>query len=379
MFRGILISILLGLSLTVFSQNQSFTSEESKSIEKQRTGANVWIEKDLVKNEIEFRSAVITKMPVLSTDYGIALKFRCYVTKVENSICLKSIEFKQKVSKTGMIVKYDKVVLIVGDNKDFKNGETIKYEFNVQSDQEGVAYINDIRIYDAFKFAIDNYKSVEIHFYNSVKDIDVSHKISTSKAKAKFGGLIDTYSNLKSSYGECNSGDAQYGNNELGKSNIKGEFILTKDEFYERTFYKHTSVESMKQITYESSPSVCFYAYFSVPFNSSKSEGLRLSVMYHGEDWIFFDRMIILVDGEPIEIKCDPETETLLGNGILEFTDISILDHPKLYSALSNISENSTIKIRLVGKYKHDYTLVDGVKNALVNTLKKYLELASDD
>lgn len=171
MFKPIIAIIFLVFPAVLLSQNDSFTSQETKSIEKQRTGTNVWIENDLVKNEIEFRSAVITKLPVLATDYGIALKFRCYVAKTNNSICLKAIEFKQKVSKTGMVVKYDKVILLVGDNKDFRNGESIKYEFNVNSDRDGIAYINDIRIYDAFKYAIDNYKSIEIHFYNSIKDL----------------------------------------------------------------------------------------------------------------------------------------------------------------------------------------------------------------
>lgn len=366
-------STLFFLSLIVgfwtFAQDNKFNQDELEIIEDKKSGSGVWMDHDLVKDEIEFRSATCTKVPLTSFDYAVVLRMRCFLVKVDGVICLKPIEFKQKVTKTGISVSHDNVTFLVGTSTDLKNGEAKKYSFAVQSDVEGVSFISDLRIFELFKYAIDNNKPIEIHFINSVSEEEVIYSLPNSKVKTKFKGLIETYEDLKNEYSECVGAENSDG------ETIEGDFVLTKDEFYERTFYKHSSVKSIRQLTLKTSGSVAFYLYFSVPFDSEKAQGLRLYVMYHGDDWIFFDRVIVLIDGTPIEIECDPETEVFSGNGIAEFTDISVIDNPELYLALTKMTDDSIIKVRLTGKYKHDYTLEAGSREAFLSTFKKYLEL----
>jgi len=362
-----ILSLVFGF-ITV-AQDNNFSKEELSVIKDKKSGSGVWMDHDLVKDEIEFRSTTCSKVPLTAMDYAVILRMRCYVVKVNGEVCLKSIKLKQRVTKSGVGVSYDKITFLVGTGKDKKNGDVKKYSFAVQTDGEGVSFIADFQIFELFKYAIDNYKPIEIHFINSVSENDVTYNISTSKVKTKFKGLIETFENLKKEYSECT------GNGISDGETIEGDFVLTKDEFYERTFYKHSILKGLKRIVLTTNGSVAFYLYFSVPFNSQKAAGLRLYVMYHGDDWIFFDRIIVLIDGTPIEIKCEPETETLSGNGIVEFTDVSVIDNPELYLALTKMTDDSVIKVRLTGKYKHDYTLQAGVREAFLSTFKKYLEL----
>lgn len=95
----------------------------------------------------------------------------------------------------------------------------------------------------------------------------------------------------------------------------------------------------------------------------------RIHVCYFGEDWIFFDKIIFLVDGDPIELEFDEykqkKTEVVSG-GVYEWVDIPTEHY---YILLSRIFMADNVKVKLSGKYSYSWTLskseIAGLKDAV--------------
>jgi hypothetical protein len=120
------------------------------------------------------------------------------------------------------------------------------------------------------------------------------------------------------------------------------------------------------------------------PYIGESKEGyhwLRLKTGFHNEDWIFFNRIIILVDDKTSEIEFNEykDKETEVNNGIYEWIDINADNKIKL---LESICNGKRAKIRFDGKYHLDFELTQkdiiNVKHVLeyYKTLKEIEKLS---
>lgn len=105
-----------------------------------------------------------------------------------------------------------------------------------------------------------------------------------------------------------------------------------------------------------------------------KPSWLRVVFKFNGSDWIFFDKVIILVDGETNYISFnyfDGKRDTYYG-GVVEYYDIPATEHKFL---LKKIADSKVAKIRFEGKnYYRDFTITSSEKQKIKNLLTVYEE-----
>jgi hypothetical protein len=96
-------------------------------------------------------------------------------------------------------------------------------------------------------------------------------------------------------------------------------------------------------------------AYYNRPYLSIKDGlmNMRFIWKYQGEEWIFFDKIILLSNGKKIEINnLEPERDVSIGY-VTETVDIS--GTKEIYNFLNNaFLTNSDIDIRFQGKKVYD-------------------------
>lgn len=132
-----------------------------------------------------------------------------------------------------------------------------------------------------------------------------------------------------------------------------------KDEFDGITWYKTNSFHNGNIVNK-------VYVYVG---ETETNAWTRIYVSYFGDDWIFFDKITFLVDGDPINLSFDDyrdkKTEVASG-GVYEWVDVPGADYSIL---LSRIIMAETVKIKLSGKYSYSWTLSksekDGIKDAV--------------
>lgn len=140
-----------------------------------------------------------------------------------------------------------------------------------------------------------------------------------------------------------------------------------KDEFEGITWYKTTSFNN-------GNVSNKIYVYVG---ETERNAWTRIYVSYFGEDWIFFDKIIFLVDGDPIELQFDDykdkKTEVVSG-GVYEWVDVPGADYSIL---LSRIIMAETVKVKLSGKYSYSWTLSKSEKEGIKDAVYGYYYLKS--
>lgn len=140
-----------------------------------------------------------------------------------------------------------------------------------------------------------------------------------------------------------------------------------KDEFEGITWYKTTSLKN-------SNIRNKVHVYVG---ESEMNVWTRIYVCYSGDDWIFFDRVIFLVDGKPIELHFDQfnhkSTEVVSG-GVYEWVDVPGIDYDIL---LSKIIMADNVKIKLSGKYSNSWTLSKSEIANIKDAVKGYYYLKS--
>ena len=89
------------------------------------------------------------------------------------------------------------------------------------------------------------------------------------------------------------------------------------------------------------------------------------------DNWIFFDSLIINIDGTITNIdekNFDKYTDTIGGGYIFEYCAISSYNYPMFYALVENIINGNEVKIRFVGKESRgnvDFTLTQEEKENL--------------
>lgn len=119
-------------------------------------------------------------------------------------------------------------------------------------------------------------------------------------------------------------------------------------------------------------------AYYNRPYLSIKDGlmNMRFIWKYEGKDWVFFNKIVLMSNGNKIEINnLSPETEVHIGY-VTERVDIS--GTAEIYNFIKTaIDSNSPIDIRYEGKRvydakfkKSDFTIFNSIFN-IYDKLKK--------
>ncbi len=105
-------------------------------------------------------------------------------------------------------------------------------------------------------------------------------------------------------------------------------------------------------------------------------DNVRLVLRYYGDDWIFFDKVIILADGERKEFQLnvyDAEHEVVKGGSlgrVYEKYDIAIDEEDMDF--FLKVANSNTTKVRFYGKYQTDFYLNPHEKYIIKNILTAY-------
>lgn len=100
---------------------------------------------------------------------------------------------------------------------------------------------------------------------------------------------------------------------------------------------------------------------------------LRLKMSYEGDNWIFFENAYLSFDGYTKTILFNEfdEKETDNGSGrVWEWIDVSVDE--ELLTYLKQMSNGSSLKMRLSGKYTHTRILTEVEKEGLQDVLLAY-------
>ena len=133
-------------------------------------------------------------------------------------------------------------------------------------------------------------------------------------------------------------------NKNIRIDSLKNSLIIEKDEYSLITWYKPKNTPN-----YINSRN---YAGLYLGDN----DNLRLYVNYFGKNWIFFERVYFIIDGETWDIgiaSYDREGDVHY-NGVTEIGDWYISDKLKFIEMCANAK--NPIKIKLEGRYSKEYT-----------------------
>lgn len=103
-----------------------------------------------------------------------------------------------------------------------------------------------------------------------------------------------------------------------------------------------------------------------------KPEWLRLRFFYTGDDWIFFENVIVLVDDVKYEFKLkryNAKTDVESGD-VYERYDI-LVESAEM-AMLQAIAKGRGVKVRFVGKYVYDFNLKESEKQKIKNMIEFY-------
>lgn len=140
--------------------------------------------------------------------------------------------------------------------------------------------------------------------------------------------------------------------------------VLNKkiDEFTKTTWYTPAKEEIVPN---------GFYLYFSIN-EMNKLNPLMISINYHGNDWIFFEKMIVITGGKNYEFEFSKykRSDDATGRGVYENLDDAVELYRGMVEMLNAILVNDTVKVSLRGKGKNDFVL----PVAQVKLIRKYFE-----
>lgn len=120
---------------------------------------------------------------------------------------------------------------------------------------------------------------------------------------------------------------------------IARRFEIKEDKFNDVTFITHKWSTIYSDV----------YPYLVI---KEGNISLRLKTVYSGKDWVFYDTMIFLLDGEKIEFT-PSLTDRSVGNGsVYEYGDTYI--GPDLYFLIDKIYNSKIVEYQFKGKSKAD-------------------------
>lgn len=189
--------------------------------------------------------------------------------------------------------------------------------------------------------------------------IKLGESSSSSVIKEYAPKVIKSLNSLAETEKEASEQGIVYSKNisDLPKEDLKN-FKINDDKFKGITFIHHKREGDE------------FYPYLSV---KNGILNMRLVGYYSGKNWIFFDKIILLVNGNTYDISF-PDTNRTVGSGyIYERGDIRV--NHELLNNLKEISNAEKIEIRFSGKYVNDSKLSKNQIQVLKETIDLYERL----
>ncbi len=146
----------------------------------------------------------------------------------------------------------------------------------------------------------------------------------------------------------------------LSTKKVTGSIYKTHDKFQQCDFYRNKNIFSKNK---------CFDVYIV----DSTTVYPRITVFYSGDNWIFFEKAIILnKEGETINFvipSYEKETDVVSAKKVTEFADIVITKEEAI--KLKSVLEGGFVRMRLQGKKTKTYILKT---QGLIKLLNYYLE-----
>jgi hypothetical protein len=247
--KTIVLFIVLLLSITSFGQNNSFTEDEFDKVESQKV-SSCYVKKSIIGDEIEFYSPKIVKLPVSEYAYGKVTILRFFLKKVNGDIFIDDMMFKQRITLNSVVIDYDKVICVVGSDKDVSDNTAKEFEFNVTKETDGSTIIKDVRVAEMFNYSLSGFKKITFYYVNSNNNKRTKFSIQASKVKSKFKGIIESYNILKSVYKPY----------ELGTNGVECDEIITAyDKFENDSTYKTSYAYDVQFLKHVNNNQETFY------------------------------------------------------------------------------------------------------------------------
>lgn len=155
--------------------------------------------------------------------------------------------------------------------------------------------------------------------------------------------------------------------------NIEKEY----DEFNNITWFESKNIDGEK-FSKETEISVTRVFLYGSQYGrlGEYADNVRLVLRYYGDDWIFFDKVIILADGERKEFQLNvykAKREVVKGGffgRVYEEYDIAIGEDDMDF--FLKVANSNTAKVRFSGKYDRDFYLNSNEKYIIKNILTAY-------
>lgn len=148
----------------------------------------------------------------------------------------------------------------------------------------------------------------------------------------------------------------------------KSKFKVIVDEVDNVSLYRHKSF-----------PEYCNTRCYIATALAIQNDSAQLVIVYNytDDDWVFFDTMTIVVDGEKYEITASGVDRQVGWNGVVEqyveTLPVGLSMEDAEIALLTAIANSETTIIRFRGsKGKHDYTVKQADKDVIKDTLALY-------
>lgn len=146
-------------------------------------------------------------------------------------------------------------------------------------------------------------------------------------------------------------------NTEISK--LKSFYYVKNDEFKGIKWY----MPNVEKGTYGN----MIYSYFGEETNGTIYNP-RLVIRYYGDSWIFWEKAIFLVDGEPFNFVPEKSPQHENSSSVWETSDDNLTEF--FIDKIKSFKDAKEVKYRLQGKYSEDYKLPKKQINALYSMLE---------
>lgn len=205
-------------------------------------------------------------------------------------------------------------------------------------------------------------------FYNHMEQVD-SSLFYLQKVKSLFPDQYD-FMNLSNFHKKIINIKGIQNFNDNESNSITDDFFIqtNEDKFKGLTF-----IEDSRSSTYtgEKNDKAYFHPYFYLKENETKSDYFRARIQYKSNDWLFLERVFLLIDGKKYEFKGEVKRDNT-SSTVLEWMDVKI-NTDLLEEIIQHHKNGGNISFRLVGdSYESDYILNNWQIKGIINIFNVY-------
>lgn len=231
---------------------------------------------------------------------------------------------------------------------------------------------NQISNVETLTTAVDKYKELRVQqvidAINAIGTVTLNSKTAIDNAQNLYNKLNESEKKSINNYNVLTQAQQTYTSlqakaKEQALNAALSKLKLNYDEFRDIKFYHcSTRPRYIDERSY-------FLPYIGI---SSSNKWVRIRANYTDDDWIFFENLIILVDGKRYTKSfsySDIERDNDKGD-VWEYADWTATDTD--IAMLREIANSSSTKIRFSGNYTYDLTVSSADKKAIKQVLEAY-------